>query len=163
MEPGESEQSHAWESAQTGLDLEFDLVLEEAGMLHHLVIEDEGVGEGCDEEVEAEYSDEGDHGEGEELAGDVVARPRAEETRWQLVELGRTGRRRGCCEDVGMEWWMGDGRNKVGPLGTGRRDEGRSVNGREWIVVHKGRNWENIGPYFVEKKIVADAEDEVHG
>jgi len=45
---------------KTRLDFEFNLVLEEARVLHHFVIEDEVVGERRDDEVQQMNADEGD-------------------------------------------------------------------------------------------------------
>ncbi len=44
-------------------------------MAHHVVVEDESVGEPCEDEVERVDADEGEHGERDDLAGDVVAAP----------------------------------------------------------------------------------------
>lgn len=66
---------HSWEGPQTRLNLELNLVFEEARMLHHLMVENKLVGEAGTDEIEEVNADEGHDGEREELPWQIVARP----------------------------------------------------------------------------------------
>ena len=72
-EPGEGEEVEEGEGLEGEHDLLVDLVLEEAGVEFHALVEDEVVGEGADGEVEEEDADVGDDVEGEGLAEEGVA------------------------------------------------------------------------------------------
>ena len=52
LEPQEHQQGHRGKHPQTAHDLEPDLVRQEAGVAHHVVVEYEGVGEVGEDEVE---------------------------------------------------------------------------------------------------------------
>jgi hypothetical protein len=74
-EPGEGEEGHEGEGTEAALYLELDLILEEARVAHHVVVEYEGVGEGSEQEVEDVYADESDDGERYDLARQMVPWP----------------------------------------------------------------------------------------
>ena len=94
----EEDSHHPGKPPQAGLDLLSDLVLEEAGMVLHVVVEDEEVGEAGEEEVHDVDAEHGEEDEGEELAGDVVAGPGG--------DGGEGGGGEG--EVCGGEFWVGD-------------------------------------------------------
>lgn len=78
LEPRQGEERHDWERPETRVDLELDLVFEEAGMPHHVVVEYEPVGETGEDKIEQVDSYEGDDAEREELPGNVVSWPGGE-------------------------------------------------------------------------------------
>lgn len=51
-------------------------MFEEAGMVHHVMVEDVLIREASEQQVEAKDPDQGYDGKGDKLAGNVVARPR---------------------------------------------------------------------------------------
>ena len=51
-EPRKREQVQHWKCGEGGLDFEADLILEESGVLEHVLVEEVAVGEGGEEEVE---------------------------------------------------------------------------------------------------------------
>jgi hypothetical protein len=57
------------------LNFELDLIFEEPRVVHHVVVEDVVVGESSEDDVEGKDAYQGYDGKGEELAGNVVARP----------------------------------------------------------------------------------------
>jgi hypothetical protein len=40
LKPRQSEEGHAWKSAQTALNFELDLVLEKPGVVHDIMVEE---------------------------------------------------------------------------------------------------------------------------
>jgi len=74
-EPRDGHQSDPGERDARRLDLHRDLSLEESRVVHHLVVEDEVVGQSGDGKVHEDDSDEGDDVEGGELTRNVVSRP----------------------------------------------------------------------------------------
>lgn len=52
LEPGQREERHEWERLQTRFNLKLDLVFEEPGMSHHVVVEYELVGETGKDEIQ---------------------------------------------------------------------------------------------------------------
>lgn len=52
-----------------------DLVLQEPGMTHHVMVEDEIIGKRGEEEVKDVDPKEGDDGDGDDLSGEVVSGP----------------------------------------------------------------------------------------
>ena len=106
QEPRQGKSDHARKRPETALDLELNLVFEEAGVFHHLMIKNKLVGEAGEDEVEEVDPDQRKNGKGDDLAWEVVAGPCRREN--GLVDEG-------CCEKVireGRVWNVGD---ELGP------------------------------------------------
>lgn len=60
MEPGEGQEGHSRKRLQTALNLEFNLVVGETWMSHHVMVEYELVRETCEDKIEEVYANQGD-------------------------------------------------------------------------------------------------------
>lgn len=59
LEPGQRQEQHTRKSAHTRLDFLPDLILEEPGVFHHFMVEDEIIGQSGEEKIEDVDADSG--------------------------------------------------------------------------------------------------------